>query len=138
LFQLQFAVGVALGLLGFISSSFRLRRGLLNADHHSDCVYHFCEGHDATQHAAFGEASHIAITLRMHEEAAYEGLDPIESEIRRRVFWLLFDGEFSLIGLFVEMHETYSNRSDTDVRFCLRVRLQPTNQSRSYSDVLSR
>jgi hypothetical protein len=59
-----------------------------------DCVYHFCEGHDATQHAAFGEASHIAITLRMHEEAAYEGLDPIESEIRRRIFWLLFDGLF--------------------------------------------
>jgi hypothetical protein len=29
----------------------------------------------------------------MHEEAAYEGLDPIESEIRRRVFWLLFDGK---------------------------------------------
>lgn len=59
----------------------------------SDCVYHFCEGHDATQHAAFGEAAHIAITLRMHEEAAYEGLDPIESEVRRRTFWLLFDGK---------------------------------------------
>lgn len=29
----------------------------------------------------------------MHEEASYEGLDPIECEIRRRVFWLLFDGE---------------------------------------------
>lgn len=59
----------------------------------SDCIYHFCEGHDATQHAAFGEAAHIAVTLRMHEEASYEGLDPIESEVRRRTFWLLFDGE---------------------------------------------
>ncbi|KAF7365353.1 Quinate utilization pathway activator [Mycena venus] len=55
-----------------------------------DCVYHFCEGHDATQHAAFGEAAHIAVTLRLHEEAAYEGIDPIECEVRRRVFWLLF------------------------------------------------
>jgi Fungal specific transcription factor domain len=58
----------------------------------SDCIYHFCEGHDATQHAAFGEAAHIAVTLRMHEESAYEGLDPIECEVRRRIFWLLFGG----------------------------------------------
>ncbi|EIN12545.1 hypothetical protein PUNSTDRAFT_97313 [Punctularia strigosozonata HHB-11173 SS5] len=61
-----------------------------------DCVYHFCEGHDATQHAAFGEAAHIAVTLRMHEEASYEGLDPIESEVRRRTFWLLFDADKSM------------------------------------------
>jgi hypothetical protein len=59
----------------------------------SDCIYHFCEGHDATQHAAFGEAAHIAVTLRLHEEAAYEGIDPIECEVRRRVFWLLFGGQ---------------------------------------------
>jgi hypothetical protein len=55
-------------------------------------VYHFCEGHDATSHACFGEAAHIAVTLHMHEEASYETLDPIETEIRRRVFWLLFGG----------------------------------------------
>ncbi|KAJ7645489.1 fungal-specific transcription factor domain-containing protein [Mycena polygramma] len=61
-----------------------------------DCVYHFCEGHDATQHAAFGEAAHIAVTLRLHEEAAYEGLDPIECEVRRRVFWLLFGADKSM------------------------------------------
>jgi hypothetical protein len=58
----------------------------------SDCIYHFCEGHDATQHAAFGEAAHIAVTLRMHEESSYDGLDPIECEVRRRIFWLLFGG----------------------------------------------
>ncbi|KAF5339013.1 hypothetical protein D9611_008711 [Ephemerocybe angulata] len=61
-----------------------------------DCVYHFCEGHDATQHAAFGEAAHIAVTLRLHEEASYEGLDPIECEIRRRIFWLLFGADKSM------------------------------------------
>lgn len=59
----------------------------------SDTIYHFCEGHDATQHAAFGEAAHIAITLRMHEESSYEGLDLIECEVRRRTFWLLFGGK---------------------------------------------
>ena len=58
----------------------------------SDCIYHFCEGHDATQHAAFGEAAHIAVTLRMHEESSYDGLDLVECEIRRRTFWLLFGG----------------------------------------------
>ncbi|TFY82613.1 hypothetical protein EWM64_g1401 [Hericium alpestre] len=61
-----------------------------------DCVYHFCEGHDATQHAAFGEAAHIAVTLRMHEEASYEGLDLIECEVRRRTFWLLFGADKSM------------------------------------------
>ncbi|KAH9851593.1 fungal-specific transcription factor domain-containing protein [Lenzites betulinus] len=61
-----------------------------------DCVYHFCEGHDATQHAAFGEAAHIAVTLRMHEESSYEGLDLIECEVRRRTFWLLFGADKSM------------------------------------------
>lgn len=64
----------------------------------SDCVYHFCEGHDATQHAAFGEAAHIAVTLRMHEEASYEGLDFVECEVRRRTFWLLFGGARNMIN----------------------------------------
>ena len=64
----------------------------LSATQFSDCVYHFCEGHDATQHAAFGEAAHIAVTLRMHEESSYEGLDLVECEVRRRTFWLLFGG----------------------------------------------
>ena len=68
----------------------------------SDCVYHFCEGHDATQHAAFGEAAHIAVTLRMHEESSYEGLDLIECEVRRRTFWLLFGGK-----LFASRHATH-------------------------------
>ncbi|KAG2151347.1 fungal-specific transcription factor domain-containing protein [Suillus clintonianus] len=61
-----------------------------------DCVYHFCEGNDAAQHAAFGEAAHIAVTLRMHEESSYEGLDPIECEVRRRTFWLLFGADKSM------------------------------------------
>lgn len=31
----------------------------------------------------------------MHEESSYEGLDLIECEVRRRTFWLLFDGKFN-------------------------------------------
>ncbi|THH05527.1 hypothetical protein EW145_g4732 [Phellinidium pouzarii] len=62
----------------------------------ADTVYHFCEGHDATSHASFGETAHIAVTLHMHEEASYEGLDPIECEVRRRTFWLLFGADKSM------------------------------------------
>lgn len=72
--------------------SSRRQYQILTVIPNSDCIYHFCEGHEATQHAAFGEAAHIAVTLRMHEEASYEGLDPIECEVRRRTFWLLFGG----------------------------------------------
>ncbi|KAI6042705.1 fungal-specific transcription factor domain-containing protein [Pisolithus marmoratus] len=61
-----------------------------------DCCYQFCSGSDATQHATYGEAAHIAVTLRMHEEASYEGLNPIESEVRRRAFWLLFGADKSM------------------------------------------
>lgn len=80
---------------------FILCRSIINLLYHdvlrpfSDTCYHFCEGHDATSHASFGEAVHIAVTLHMHEEASYEGLDPIETEVRRRVFWLLFGGRSS-------------------------------------------
>lgn len=31
----------------------------------------------------------------MHEEASYDGLDPIECEVRRRAFWLLFGGTYT-------------------------------------------
>ncbi|KAI6025419.1 hypothetical protein EDC04DRAFT_2519635, partial [Pisolithus marmoratus] len=30
------------------------------------------------------------VTLGMHEEPSYKGLNLIESEVRRRAFWLLF------------------------------------------------
>jgi hypothetical protein len=78
----------------------------------SDCIYHFCEGHDATQHAAFGEAAHIAVTLRMHEEASYDGLDLIECEVRRRTFWLLFGGTtLPVLGVFVSLTSPLADKS---------------------------
>lgn len=55
-----------------------------------DSLYHCHAGNVTTQHAAFGEALQIAVTLRMHDEMSYEGLDLIESQVRRRAFWLLF------------------------------------------------
>jgi hypothetical protein len=41
--------------------------------------------------------------LRMHEELSYEGLDPIECEVRRRIFWLLFGGLTVLLWLNPEV-----------------------------------
>lgn len=49
----------------------------------------------------------------MHEEASYEGLDPIETEIRRRVFWLLFGGlsfTFNFPPIF-NKHPTVADKS---------------------------
>ena len=90
----------------------------------SDCVYHFCEGHDATQHAAFGEAAHIAVTLRMHEESSYEGLDLIECEVRRRTFWLLFGGKrpdfCDCLPRLISPGKLYSHRSCDLARFPTR------------------
>jgi len=34
---------------------------------------------DATSQASFAEAAYIGVTLYMHEEASYEGLDPSTS-----------------------------------------------------------
>lgn len=40
----------------------------------------------------------------MHEEASYEGLDPIECEVRRRTFWLLFGGLSShILGIWIRL-----------------------------------
>lgn len=33
--------------------------------------------------------------MRLNEESSYEGLNPIESEIRRRIYWLLFQADKS-------------------------------------------
>ena len=97
-------------------ATFYIRSSFTNTST-SDCIYHFCEGHDATQHAAFGEAAHIAVTLRMHEEASYDGLDPIECEVRRRIFWLLFGGKFLQLNCSALIRWVYS---------------QPINQCRFY------
>ncbi len=36
---------------------------------------------------------YIATALNMHLEDSYAGLDCIEAEVRRRIFWLLYGGE---------------------------------------------
>ncbi|KAG8980601.1 hypothetical protein FRB95_009469 [Tulasnella sp. JGI-2019a] len=64
-----------------------------------DNIYHFREGKDGSSNAAVGEAVYIAAVLRMHQEEGYEGLDHIESEVRRRAFYLLYGADKSIASL---------------------------------------
>ena len=56
----------------------------------------------------------------MHEEASYGGLDPIESQVRRRAFWLLFGGTYFLYPfrlpdiLFLMQSMTFTSKSVAD------------------------
>ncbi|KAG8851029.1 hypothetical protein FRB96_009511 [Tulasnella sp. 330] len=64
-----------------------------------DNIYHFREGKDGSSNAAVGEAVYISAVLRMHQEEGYEGLDHIESEVRRRAFYLLYGADKSIASL---------------------------------------
>ncbi|KAK2746477.1 hypothetical protein FQN57_003103 [Myotisia sp. PD_48] len=60
---------------------------------HSNCLH--AAGKPAISWQIFGEATRLAQIMELHDEASYEGLDPIEAEIRRRVFWILHTGDKS-------------------------------------------
>ncbi|KAG8897890.1 hypothetical protein FRB99_007857, partial [Tulasnella sp. 403] len=65
-----------------------------------DHIYYFREGKEGASNAAFGEALLVSALLRMHEEDSYESLDYIEREVRKRAFWLLYDGmNLTLVAL---------------------------------------
>ncbi|KAL7411140.1 fungal-specific transcription factor domain-containing protein [Mrakia frigida] len=64
-----------------------------------DTVYHFVIGNPGSNHAAYGECQHIAISLGLHKEETYQGLDPIETEIRRRIFFLIITADKSMAAL---------------------------------------
>lgn len=51
----------------------------------------------------------LSIRLRLHEEASYQNLNPIERELRKRIFWLQYGGDKTLAsieGSPVLFHET--------------------------------
>lgn len=41
----------------------------------------------------WGSNCFLAMKMRLHEEASYKDLNPIEREMRKRVFWLLYGGD---------------------------------------------
>jgi hypothetical protein len=55
----------------------------------------------------------------MHEEASYEGLEPIECEIRRRAFWLLFGGQYLVAYISRSSFAHLSNAADKSMSILL-------------------
>ncbi|CED83905.1 quinate utilization pathway activator [Phaffia rhodozyma] len=64
-----------------------------------DCVYHFVIGKPGANTASFAEALDIAVSLGLHRRESYIDLDPIEDELRRRIYWLLFVADKSMACL---------------------------------------
>lgn len=72
---------------------------------HSNCLH--AAGKSRVSWHIFGEAARLAQTMHLHSEAAYEGLEPTEAELRRRCFWILCTGDKSaaiLNGLPIALH----------------------------------
>ncbi|RSH90255.1 hypothetical protein EHS25_001589 [Saitozyma podzolica] len=58
--------------------------------------------------AHYGANYSLSLTLGLHEEKSYDTLDPIERELRRRVFWLQYGGDktdATVSGYPVHWHE---------------------------------
>ncbi|KAJ6781415.1 hypothetical protein PWT90_02253 [Aphanocladium album] len=60
---------------------------------HSNCVH--ASGKPKFSWHIFGEATRLAQVMRLHDELSYDGLYPIEAEMRRRVFWIVYMGDKS-------------------------------------------
>ncbi|KAK7423392.1 hypothetical protein QQZ08_009069 [Neonectria magnoliae] len=60
---------------------------------HSNCLH--AAGKPKYSWHIFGEATRLTQVMQLHDEASYEGLFPIEAELRRRVFYISFMGDKS-------------------------------------------
>ncbi|WVQ78291.1 hypothetical protein IAT38_000376 [Cryptococcus sp. DSM 104549] len=58
-------------------------------------IVHLFMGNNTAHVVTTAQANQLALAMRLNEEASYKGLDPIESEMRRRVYWLLFQADKS-------------------------------------------
>ncbi|ORX35946.1 fungal-specific transcription factor domain-domain-containing protein [Kockovaella imperatae] len=56
-------------------------------------VIHNINGATGLEAAVWGEAISLAISLGLHREDSYRGLNPIETERRRRVWFLIFNAD---------------------------------------------
>lgn len=60
---------------------------------HSNCLH--AAGKPKYSWHIFGEATRLAQVMQLHEETSLEGLYPIEAELRRRAFWIVYMGDKS-------------------------------------------
>lgn len=60
---------------------------------HSNCVH--AAGKPKYSWHIFGEATRLAQVMRLYDETSLEGLPPVEAELRRRAFWIVYMGDKS-------------------------------------------
>ena len=60
---------------------------------HSNCIH--AAGKPKYSWHIFGEATRLAQVMQLHDESSLEGLLPIEAELRRRAFWIVYMGDKS-------------------------------------------
>ncbi|ORX39881.1 fungal-specific transcription factor domain-domain-containing protein [Kockovaella imperatae] len=58
-------------------------------------IVHLLLGNNTAHVICTAQANQLALALRLNEESSYESLDPIECEMRRRIYWLLFQADKS-------------------------------------------
>ena len=58
-------------------------------------IVHLLLGNNTAHVICTAQSNQLALALRLNEESSYEKLDPIECEIRRRIYWLLFQADKS-------------------------------------------
>lgn len=60
---------------------------------HSNCLH--AAGKPKYSWHIFGEATRLAQVMQLNDQAAYEALYPVEAELRRRAFWIIYTGDKS-------------------------------------------
>jgi Fungal specific transcription factor domain len=60
---------------------------------HSNCLH--AAGKPTFSWHTFGEAVRLVQSMRLHDESLLERLPPIEAEMRRRIFWIVYLGDKS-------------------------------------------
>lgn len=58
-------------------------------------IVHLVLGNNTAHVIVTAQANQCALALRLNEESSYDKLNPIECEIRRRIYWLLFQADKS-------------------------------------------
>ncbi|KAH7309626.1 hypothetical protein B0I35DRAFT_470733 [Stachybotrys elegans] len=60
---------------------------------HSNCVH--AAGKPKYSWHIFGEATRLAQVMQLHDDSTLQGLYPVEAELRRRLFWIVYVGDKS-------------------------------------------
>lgn len=60
---------------------------------HSNCLH--AAGKSQVSWHIFGEAARLVQVMKMHDGMSMQGLSPVEAELRRRTFWIVYVGDKS-------------------------------------------